>query len=57
MEHSQPTLIEGLPKNARRPLEPGEVYTPVVPDETGVHEVTNRSVAMGLVFCALFSMA
>ncbi len=57
MEHSQPKPIEGLPDNARRPLEPGETYVPVVPDETGVYEVTTRSVTMGLLFCALFSMA
>jgi putative OPT family oligopeptide transporter len=57
MEHEQPIAIEGLPDNARRPLEPGEVYVPLVPDETGVSEVTNRSVLMGLFFCALFSMA
>ena len=42
MEHSQPKTIEGLPDNARRPLEPGETYVPVVPDETGVSEVTAR---------------
>jgi putative OPT family oligopeptide transporter len=57
MEHSQSTTIEGLPDNARRPLESGESYVPVVPDETGVYEVTTRSVTMGLLFCALFSMA
>jgi len=57
MEHSQPTKIAGLPENARRPMKPGEVYVPVVPDETGVAEVTARSVTMGLIFCALFSMA
>jgi len=57
MEHSQPKTIEGLPDNARRPLEPGETYVPLVPDETGVYEVTARSVTMGLLFCALFSMA
>ena len=57
MEHSQPTKIVGLPENARRPLKPGEVYIPVVPDETGVAEVTTRSVTMGLIFCGLFSMA
>ncbi|MEJ2189472.1 MAG: OPT/YSL family transporter, partial [Acidobacteriota bacterium] len=57
MEHSENGAIAGLPKNARRPLEPGEVYVPVVPTETGVFEVTGRSVFMGLIFCALFSMA
>jgi putative OPT family oligopeptide transporter len=57
MEHSQPQKIAGLPENARRPLLAGERYIPVVPDETGVAEVTTRSVVMGLMFCALFSMA
>ncbi len=57
MEHSKNTTIDGLPDNARRPLEPGEAYIPVVPNETGVFEVTLRSVTLGLVFCAIFSMA
>ncbi len=49
--------ITGLPENARRPLGPGEKYVPVVSAETGVPEVTARSVTMGLIFCAIFSMA
>ena len=49
--------IHGLPENARRELVPGETYVPVVPQETGVLEVTARSVVMGLCFCFLFSMA
>jgi putative OPT family oligopeptide transporter len=57
MAHETTGTIEGLPENARRPLEPGETYVPVVPDETGVYEVTARSVTLGLIFCALFSMA
>jgi len=57
MSHDAPKNIVGLPENARRPLNPGERYVPVVPDETGVPEVTGRSVTMGLVFCAIFSMA
>jgi putative OPT family oligopeptide transporter len=57
VSHEPTGAIEGLPENARRPLEPGETYVPVVPDETGVYEVTARSVTMGLVFCAIFSMA
>jgi putative OPT family oligopeptide transporter len=57
MDHEATGKIEGLPGNARRPLEPGETYVPVVPDETGVYEVTPRAVTMGLFFCALFSMA
>ena len=57
MSHEPTGAIEGLPENARRPLEPGEVYVPIVPDEAGVHEVTARSVTLGLMFCAVFSMA
>jgi putative OPT family oligopeptide transporter len=57
VEHPDSTTIAGLPDNARRPLGPGESYIPVVPNETGVYEVTARSVTLGLVFCAIFSMA
>ncbi len=57
MEHEAKGAIKGLPENARRPLEAGETYIPVVPAETGVAEVTMRSVFMGLIFCAIFSMA
>lgn len=49
--------IKGLPENARRVLNKGEKYVPVVPDEAGVPEVTIRSVSMGLIFCAIFAMA
>ena len=49
--------ITGLPENARRPLAPGEKYIPVVSAEAGIPEVTARSVTMGLIFCAIFSMA
>ncbi len=57
MSHPPAAQIAGLPENARRPLAAGESYTAVVPDETGVLEVTPRSVALGLLFCAIFSMA
>lgn len=57
MAHETPQSIVGLPDNARRPLAAGERYVPVVPDEHGVAEVTTRSVVLGLVFCAVFSMA
>ncbi len=57
LEQRQKPTMAGLPENARRPLEPGERYEPVVHDETGVPEVTPRSVILGLVFCAVFSMA
>jgi putative OPT family oligopeptide transporter len=57
MSHQAPDQIAGLPDNARRPLEPGESYVPVIADQVVQHEVTARSVTMGLVFCAIFSMA
>ncbi|MDR1841351.1 MAG: oligopeptide transporter, OPT family [Holophagales bacterium] len=56
MSHSAPDEIKGLPENARRPLEPGENYTPLVPQD-GVLETTGRAIVLGLVFCAIFSMA
>lgn len=56
MSHDAPVEIKGLPENARTPLKPGEAYTPLVPMD-GVPEVTPRSVILGLVFCAIFSMA
>jgi putative OPT family oligopeptide transporter len=57
MSHgSEPQEIKGLPANARRALEPGEAYIPLVPQD-GVPETTPRAVVLGLVFCAIFSMA
>jgi putative OPT family oligopeptide transporter len=56
MSHSAPDEIKGLPENARRPLAPGEKYTPIVPHD-GVLETTGRAIVLGLVFCAIFSMA
>lgn len=57
MSTEAPAELHGLPENARRPLNEGERYTPLVTAETGVPEVTPRSVTLGLVFCAIFSMA
>ncbi len=57
MSHEPTGAIEGLPENARRALKPGEVYIPIVPDEAGIYEVTARAVTLGLLFCAVFSMA
>ena len=56
MSHPAPDEIKGLPENARRPLRDGEVYIPLVPGE-GIAEVTPRSVLLGALFCAVFSMA
>jgi len=46
-----------LPENAYRTLKPGEEYIPVVPDEKIVPEVTLYSLAWGLFYAVLFSMA
>jgi putative OPT family oligopeptide transporter len=46
-----------LPDNAYRELERGETYTPVIPHEAGVLEVTLRSVGIGLLMGVIFSAA
>ncbi len=46
-----------LPENAYRELKPGETYTPVIPSDRGVLEVTLRSVGMGLLMGVIFSAA
>lgn len=46
-----------LPDNAYRELESGESYTPVIPTEKGVLEITVRSVAIGFGMAVLFSAA
>jgi putative OPT family oligopeptide transporter len=46
-----------LPENAYRELKPGESYTPVIPAERGVLEVTLRSAAIGFGMAVLFSAA
>src|SRR5512145_2048960 len=56
MEHGSKATIAGLPDNARRPLEPGESYVPLVPGD-GVPEVTVRSLVLGFTLCAVFAMA
>ncbi len=56
MAHPAKETVAGLPANARRPLEPGESYVPVVPGED-VPEVTTRSVTLGLILCAVFAMS
>ena len=56
MSHSASDEIKGLPENARRPLASDEKYVPLVPHD-GVLETTPRAIILGLVFCAIFSMA
>ncbi len=47
----------GLPENAMRELNPGEVYEPLMPANTQPREVTTYSVLMGIAMAILFSAA
>jgi putative OPT family oligopeptide transporter len=47
----------GLPENAYKELKAGEKYVPIVSSETGVREVTVRSVVFGLLMTIIFSAA
>jgi len=55
MSESAPSVK--MPENAYRELQPGEVYTPIVPASAAVPEVTTRSVAFGLAMVVVFSAA
>ena len=46
-----------LPENAYQPLHEGELYLPIVPASANLPEVTWRSVAWGVLFCVIFSVA
>src|SRR5262249_42708203 len=46
-----------LPESAYRPLNPGEVYRPVVPASAQLPEATWRSVLWGLFLCGIFTAA
>ncbi len=48
---------KSLPENAYKPLQPGEVYQPIVPASTVVPEVTFRSVFWGTLLCVIFTIA
>ncbi len=52
----EPTT-RSLPKNAYRPLEPGERYEPFVPASQSPPEATGRSILLGVVMAALFTFA
>ncbi len=56
MTDSQPKQIR-LPENAYRKLKEGEEFTPVVPADRIVPEVTTYSLLWGLFYSVLFSMA
>ncbi len=49
--------IKGLPENAYQELKEGEEYTPVLPADRPVTEVTSWSVGMGLLMAVVFSAA
>lgn len=48
---------KSLPENAYKPLEPGEVYQPIVPASANVPEVTFRSIVWGTLLCVIFTIA
>lgn len=48
---------KSLPENAYKPLEPGASYQPVVKANATQPELTWRSVAWGLFFCVVFTVA
>ena len=52
--NSQPLT---LPENAYKELKPGESYVPIISAETGVPEVTPRSVTFGILMIIIFSAA
>ncbi len=55
---AQPQISQiRLPENAYRKLKPGEEYVPVIPDKKIVPEATGYSLAWGLFYSVLFSMA
>ncbi len=54
---SKPDTGKVLPANAFRELEPGEVYTPVVPADDQRAEVSVRSVTIGVIMVVIFTFA
>jgi len=48
---------KSLPANAYEPLPPGTVYTPLVPAEARLPELTSRSIGWGIFLCIVFTVA
>ena len=48
---------KAIPENAYTPLPPGTEYSPLVPAETILPELTTRSVGWGLFLCVIFTVA
>lgn len=47
----------GLPESAYRPLKEGEVYTPYIPSDSIIPEITPRSIIIGAIMAAIFTLA
>lgn len=54
---SEKPTSSGLPANAYTELKPGETYIPIISAETGVPEVTSRSISFGIAMIIVFSAA
>lgn len=48
---------KSLPVNAYEPLQPTEVYEPLVPAGTKMRELTARSIGWGVLLCVIFTVA
>ncbi len=48
---------KSLPANAYQPLNPGELYVPLVPTSVSMPEITGRAVLWGTLLCIVFSVA
>ncbi len=55
MDETKQQLIVGLPENAFRELKKGEKYSPLVATDEQVHEVSFRSVILGILMTIIFS--
>lgn len=56
-KETEPKTKLDLPENAYRELKNGEKYIPIMSQESGVMEVTSRSIIFGLLMIVVFSAA
>ncbi len=56
-KEAEPKTKLDLPENAYRELKEGEKYIPVIPHESGITEVTSRSIIFGVLMIIIFSAA
>ena len=54
---TQNQAAQTLPENAYTPLEEGAVYSPMVPANAALLEITWRSAVWGVVLCVIFTVA